>query len=135
MEFSSNRIGISLVICSIVFLVLSIAFVQCSERKAQKEIDKSKVEIESIKSELAVMNDENERLREVINRANDAVERALNLIDEAHKNHERRIETVEADTDASDWLACELPDSVRNVFKEYCKDTNITPSEISLDPM
>lgn len=122
-------------ICSIAFLGLSVAFVQCSERKAQKEIDKSKVEIESIKSELAVINDENERLRDVISRANDAVERALNLVNEAHKNHERRVETVETDTDASDWLACELPNSVRNVFKEYCKDTNISPSEISFDPM
>jgi predicted nucleic acid-binding Zn-ribbon protein len=94
-------------------------FVQCSSEKAQKEVRNAVGRAEAAEATVTTLSAENERLRETIVRANEAVERALTLILEAQDKHEKRIETIESDPAASDWLACELPDSVREAFADY----------------
>lgn len=98
---------------------VSLLFVQCSAEKAQKDIQKAVGRAEAAEATVNTLNAENERLRETIIRANDAVERALTLILEAQDKHEKRIETIESDPDAVDWLTCDVPDSVREAFADY----------------
>lgn len=110
---------IGIVAYGILCFCLSLLFVQCSSEKAQKDIQEAVGRAEAAEATANTLKDENTRLRETIARANDAVERALTLILEAQDNHEKRIETIESDPDAADWLTCELPDGVREAFSDY----------------
>ena len=74
---------------------------------------------EKAEATVYTLKDENARLRETMARANDAVERALTLILEAQDSHEERMEKIESDPDAADWLTCDIPDSVREAFADY----------------
>lgn len=103
----------------ILCFIVSLLFVQCSTEKAQQDIQKAVGRAEAAEATVNTLNAENERLRETIMRANDAVERALTLILEAQDKHEKRIETIETDPAAVDWLACDVPDSVREAFADY----------------
>ena len=106
----------------ILCFVFSLLFVQCSSEKAQKDVQEAVGRAEAAEATVSTLQDENARLRETITRANDAVERALTLILEAQDNHEKRIETIESDPDASDWLTCELPNGVREAFADYYRN-------------
>ena len=103
----------------ILCFIVSLLFVQCSTEQAQQDIQKAVGRAEAAEATVNTLNAENERLRETIMRANDAVERALTLILEAQDKHEKRIETIETDPAAVDWLACDVPDSVREAFADY----------------
>lgn len=110
---------IGIVAYGILCFCISLLFVQCSTEKAQQDIREAVGRAEAAEATVNTLNAENERLRETIMRANDAVERALTLILEAQDKHEKRIETIENDPDAADWLTCELPDGVREAFADY----------------
>jgi hypothetical protein len=110
-------------------LIASLSFAQCSGKRAQEQIEKANAETEAAKQQQAMVNAENERLRDVMARANEILEQMLRLNKEAQDKHEERIETIENDSDANDWLACELPDSVRTAFRDYCQDRNDPASE------
>lgn len=110
---------IGIVAYGILCFCLSLLFVQCSSEKVQKDIREAVGRAEAAEATASTLKDENTRLRETIARANDAVERALTLILEAQDSHEKRIETIENDPDAADWLTCELPDGVREAFADY----------------
>lgn len=103
----------------ILCFVVSLLFVQCSSERAQKDIQKAVGRAEAAEATVTTLNAENERLRETIVRANDAVERALTLILEAQDKHNERMEKIESDPAAADWLSCDLPDSVREAFADY----------------
>lgn len=103
----------------ILCFVVSLLFVQCSTEKAQQDIQKAVGRAEAAEATVNTLKDENTRLRETIARANDAVERALTLILEAQDKHDKRIETIETDPAAADWLTCDLPDGVREAFADY----------------
>lgn len=115
---------IGIVIYGVVCFAASIAFARCSEREAQKEIQDAVTRAEVAESTVVVLKDENERLRETMIRANDAVERALSLVLEAQDRHEERIDIVEHDPNASDWLHCDLPDGVREAFADYYRHSD-----------
>lgn len=102
----------------------SLVFVQCSERSAQKDIQEATARAESAEATVVVLQDENERLRETMLRANNAVERTLNLILEAQDRHDERMDVIENDPDAADWLQCNLPSGVREAFADYYRDPN-----------
>jgi hypothetical protein len=110
---------IGIVAYGVLCFCISLLFVQCSNEKAQQDIREAVGRAEAAETTVNTLNAENERLRETIARANDAVERALTLILEAQDSHEKRIETIENDPDAADWLTCELPDGVREAFADY----------------
>lgn len=113
---------ILLFIHGLVWFGLSVLFVQCSTEKAQKEVQEAVGRAEAAEATVCTLNDENARLRETMARANDAVERALNLVLEAQDRHEKRVEEIESDPDAADWLACELPAGVREAFADYYRN-------------
>lgn len=110
---------IALTVYGLVCFFGSLVFVQCSEKSAQNRIQDAVIRAEKAEANVCTLTDENERLRDSMMRANDAVERALDLILEAQDRHEERMDIIEHDPDAVDWLSCELPDSVRDVFKDY----------------
>lgn len=113
---------IGLVVYGIVCFVASIVFARCSEKMAQERIQKAEIEAENARATVYTLETENAKLHETMAKANEAVERAINLITEAQSKHDERIQTIESDPDASDWLTCKLPDSVRNGFQDYCKN-------------
>ena len=115
---------IGLVAYGIICFVASLVFVQCSERSAQKSIQEATLRAESAEATILVLQDENGRLRETMIKANAAVEQALTKILEAQERHEERMDIIEHDPDSADWLSCDLPDSVRDVFKEYYSSKN-----------
>lgn len=113
---------IGLVVYGIVCFITSILFARCSEKMAQERIQKAEIEAEQARATIYTLETENAKLHETMGKANEAVERALNLITESQKKHNERIQTIETDPGASDWLTCDLPDSVRNGFENYCKE-------------
>lgn len=115
---------IGLVSYGVICFFASIIFARCSEQQAQKEIQAAISRAEVAESTAAVLKDENERLRDTMIRANSAVERALNLILEAQDKHEERIDIVEHDPDAGDWLQCDIPDGVREAFADYYRNSD-----------
>jgi hypothetical protein len=118
--FNSNASKlITCIAYGILCFVVSLLFVQCSTEKTQQEIQEAVGRAEAAEATVTIINEENDRLRETIVRANDAVERALTLILEAQDKHEKRIESIESDPDSVDWLACDVPDSVREAFADY----------------
>lgn len=104
------------------WFAISVAFTQCSVERAQQRVQDAVGRAEAAEATVYMLKEENARLRETMARANDAVERALNLVLEAQDRHEQRIETIESDPNAADWLACELPAGVREAFADYYRD-------------
>lgn len=104
----------------------SLIFVQCSAKTAQKEVQEATARAEAAEAVVEVLTDENARLKDTMARANNAVERALDLILEAQTKHEDRIDIIEHDPAAVDWLTCDIPDSVREAFADYYRNGNST---------
>lgn len=116
---SGFKYGLACFVYGLLCFFGSLLFVQCSSEKAQKEVQDATVRAEKAEATVYTLKDENTRLRETMTRANDAVERALTLILEAQDSHEERMEKIESDPAAADWLTCELPNGVREAFADY----------------
>lgn len=96
----------------------SLMFVQCSSKSAQKQVDEAKAEVERAHVETEHFKTENEVLKDVIERTDKAVEKAATGVQEAQEANNERVEKL---SDApNDWLMCELPDSVQDMFRDYC---------------
>lgn len=96
----------------------SLMFVKCSSERAQKQVDESRAEVERAHVELEALKAENCTLKTVIERADKAVEVQVETVQQAQEENNERIEML---NDApSDWLMCELPDSVQDMFRAYC---------------
>lgn len=120
---------VGLIFYGLFCLGFSIWFARCSEASMQEEIAQANARAEELSSKLVVAMDENDKLlnenaklRDTLGRANDAVDRALKLMNEAKDKHEERIDTIEHDADAVDWLKCELPAGVCDAFKDYYRN-------------
>ena len=115
---------LALVVYGLICFFGSLLFVQCSAKSAQNSVNEATARAEAAEATVNVLQDENARLRDTMARANNAVERALDLILEAQAKHEDRIDLVEHDPAARDWLTCDIPDSVREAFADYYSDRN-----------
>ena len=114
---NANRIAF-VVVYACVCLLVSVVFIQCQEKRLQEQIQaaesaKAQQEIEKIQSE-------NQKLREVLDKANEIVSQTIKINKEEQEKHELRIESISSDPSAPSWLVCELPNSVRVAFKDYC---------------
>lgn len=113
-------------ICAIAYaiacVIISIIVIHYFEESAQEQINQARIEAATTKVALQTVSSENDKLREMMSRANEAVERVIDVIEKTQRDHDERIQTIHDDPSASDWLVCDLPDSVRNAFGDYCKD-------------
>jgi hypothetical protein len=99
----------------------SLAFVQCSERNAQKAIQEAEIETENMRAGLNMAIAENARLNESMAKYDAVLKTAITEIERAY---EKNVERVEKIHDApADWLQCELPRELQDVFAGYC-DSN-----------
>lgn len=99
----------------------SLAFVQCSERNAQKAIQEAEIETENMQAGLNMAIAENTRLSESMAKYDAVLKTAITEIERAY---EKNVERVEKIHDApADWLQCELPSELQDVFAGYC-DSN-----------
>lgn len=111
---------IILVMYGLVCFVGSLLFVQCESKKAQREIDKAHNEIEHVQGELDAIRAENTAMRDTLSRVHVAVEHVINdtqnIIEVTNERNE------EINDLPSDWLQCELPDGVQDMFANYCHE-------------
>lgn len=99
----------------------SLAFVQCSERNAQKAIQEAEIKAENMRAGLNMAIAENARLNESMAKYDAVLKTAITEIERAY---EKNVERVEKIHDApADWLQCELPSELQDVFAGYC-DSN-----------
>lgn len=108
------------VMYGLVCFVGSLLFVQCESKKAQKEIDKAHNEIEHVQGELDAIRAENTAMRDTLSRVHVAVEHVINdtqnIIEVTNERNE------EINDLPGDWLQCELPDGVQDMFANYCHE-------------
>ena len=109
---------------AVIFTIMSILFIYFFDKSAQEKINDARVEAEKTRIAFDAVNGENEKLREMMVKTNDAISRVIDIIETSQVKHEERIQTIENDPAAADWLVCELPDSVRDAFRDYCADGN-----------
>lgn len=100
------------------FFVVSLAFVNYSAKKAQERVSEALKEVESLKSALLIAESENESLRESMAKYDDVMKAAITSIEKAYESHVERIDEIH--NLPNDWLQCELPSGVQNIFSEYC---------------
>lgn len=98
----------------------SIAFVQCSERSAQKAVKMAEFDVQSARASLGIALAENARLSEDMAKYDGVLKEAIAAIEKAYKSHVERVEEIHDLPD--DWLQCELPSGVQDVFADYCYD-------------
>lgn len=108
-----------LVVYGLVCFIGSLAFVQCESRQAQKAVDLAHSETAAAKGELEAVKAENVAMREIMAKANTAVEHAAVAVQNAKEKADERENILISDTPA-DWLQCELPSSVQDMFSDYC---------------
>lgn len=99
----------------------SLAFVQCSERNAQKAIQEAEIETENMRAGLNMAVAENARLNESMAKYDAVLKTAITEIERAYEKNVERVEQIH--NAPSDWLQCELPSELQDVFAGYC-DSN-----------
>lgn len=109
---------IIIVAYGLICFVGSLAFVQCSEKAAQKAVKKAENEAFAAKAYLDMAVAENVRLNENMAKYDDVLKQAFTAIEKAYESHGKRIEEIH--DLPTDWLQCELPTGVQDVFAEYC---------------
>lgn len=109
-----------LVVYGFVCFAGSLAFVQCKSRQAQKAVDLAHSETEKTKGELQAVQAENAAMREILAKANTALEHAAVVVQDAKEKADERENILVNDT-PPDWLMCELPSSVQDMFADYCE--------------
>lgn len=97
---------------------LSLAFVQCSAKNAQKQVSEARSEANELRASLSMAEGENAALRESMAKYDDVLKQAISAIEKAYKSHVERVEEIHDLPD--DWLQCELPSGVQDVFADYC---------------
>lgn len=135
MQESNLSMTIVLIATVMISMVLSLAFVQCSEKRANEKVQAAELSEQKAQEELSLLKEENEKLHGVLKRANDAIDRAEKAVTNARGKDEERVQEIQHSSDASDWLSCELPDSVRDAFRDYCQDTDIATTENTCNAM
>lgn len=111
---------IFLILYGVICFGTSLAFIQCESKQAQKAVDLAHSETAAIQSELTAVKAENVAMREILAKANTAVEHAAAAVQTAKEKADERENVLITDT-PNDWLQCELPSSVQNMFADYCE--------------
>lgn len=104
----------SIVLICVVFVILLARVSSCQTKQAQNEAKLAQIEAENLKASLNEAEAENARLREILAKTYEALERADKAIEEASRDHEKRLDEI-GSVDGS-WLQCPLPDGVRSAF-------------------
>ena len=107
-----------IVVYGIVCFVLSLAFVRCSERDAQNRVKKAEIEASEAKATLNMALAENARLSENMAKYDAVLKQAITAIERAYYEGTKRNEQIHNDVPV-DWLQCELPTELQNVFGAY----------------
>lgn len=112
-----QKLGV--IIYGILCFLLTIALFSWSQKRTQERLEIERQQIEALTSEVQAVKSENEAIREIIAKANVAVEHAAVAIQDAKEKADERENIIINDT-PSDWLQCELPSSVQDLFADYC---------------
>lgn len=115
----TQKIGI--IIYGIVCLLLTIGLFSWSEKRTRERLEIERQEMDRMLSELQAVKDENAAMREIMAKANVAVERAAVAVQDAKDKADEREQILVTDT-PNDWLMCDLPDSVQDMFADYCHE-------------
>lgn len=129
---NANKITF-VIVYACVCLISSILFIQCQEKRLQERI--SSVEAEKVHEEIMRLENENKTLKDVLEKANKTIEKTIKINTEEQEKHDRRVEDIGNDSAATSWLLCELPNSVRVAFKDYCAKSNRAASKRPNDSM
>ena len=100
--------------------IISLLFVQCSAKNAQKQVSDALSEANELRAALNTSEGENAALRESMAKYDEVLKQAIAAIEKAYKSHVERVEEIHDLPD--DWLQCELPSGVQDVFADYCYD-------------
>lgn len=100
--------------------IVSLLFVQCSAKNAQKQVSDALNEANELRAALNTSEGENAALRESMAKYDEVLKRSIAAIEKAYKSHVERVEEIHDLPD--DWLQCELPSGVQDVFADYCYD-------------
>lgn len=104
----------AIVLICVILVIMSARVSSCRTKQAQNEARLAQIEAENLKASLNEAEAENARLREILVKTYEALERADKAIEEASKDHEKRLDEI-GGVDG-DWLLCPLPDGVRSAF-------------------
>lgn len=100
--------------------IISLLFVQCSAKNAQKRVSEALNEANELRAALNTSEGENAALRESMAKYDEVLKRSIAAIEKAYKSHVERVEEIH--DLPTDWLQCELPSGVQDVFADYCYD-------------
>ena len=106
------NIGAKLVL--IILCVLFLAAQWSVARKASNAVQVARDETKAVMAELVELQHQNAEMRELLNRSYAAIQKANQLLNVSNGEYIERAKTIEK-ADA-DWLNCQLPDELRDLF-------------------
>lgn len=112
---------LAIIIYGIACFVFTIILFNWSYKRTAEKLEIERQTTERLASELQAVKDENASIREIMNKANMAVERASVAVQDAKEKADEREQILVTDT-PTDWLQCELPYSVQDMFADYCHE-------------
>lgn len=112
---------LAIIIYGIACFVFTIILFNWSYKRTSEKLEIERQETERLASELQTVKDENASIREIMSKANVAVERAAVAVQDAKEKADERENAIINDT-PDDWLMCELPSSVQDMFADYCHE-------------
>lgn len=112
---------IAIIVYGIACFVLTIILFSWSYKRTLERLEIERQATERLANELQAVKEENASIREIMSKANVAVERAAVVIQDAKEKADEREQILVTDT-PTDWLQCELPDSVQDMFSDYCHE-------------
>lgn len=112
---------IAIIVYGVVCFLFTVALFSWSQKRTQEAAEKARIEIETLAREVDSVKAENAAMREIMAKANVAIERAAVAVQDARDKADEREQILIADT-PTDWLQCELPTSVQDMFADYCHE-------------
>lgn len=112
---------LAIIIYGIACFVFTIVLFNWSYKRTLEKLEIERQATERLANELQAVKDENATMREIMAKANVAVERAAVAVQDAKEKADERENIIINDT-PSDWLQCELPSSVQDMFADYCHE-------------
>lgn len=114
-----QKLGI--IIYGIACFILTIILFHWSYQRTQERLEEERKIVENLREEVQAVRAENESLRDIMYRANVAVEHAAVVVQDAKEKADERENAIINNT-PDDWLMCELPSSVQDMFADYCHE-------------
>lgn len=109
---------IIIVAYGVICFVASLLVVQCSEKAAQKAVKTAEIDAERARADLDMALAENARLSENMAKYDGVLKQAITAIEKAYETNAKRVEKIHDLPD--DWLQCELPSELQDLFAGYC---------------